>query len=151
MPETAVTVSSLLASPLGASALLPRDLLWVTCALLGGRSAGRQRAGDLGAPPVRGRAQRSGLRAEAAGDGAGARDGRGLDALCQFQQESWLLLEGQVLSPGCEVRPRGTGRYEGAHNQDQSEVELFLRVKCTLVCPGFFPWYLCFLLLAYTR
>lgn len=49
---------------------------------------------------MRGCAQRSGLRAEAAGRGAGARDGRGLDALCQFQQESWLFFKGQVFSPG---------------------------------------------------
>lgn len=63
-------------------------------------------------------AQRAGLRAEAPSHGAGARDGRGLDTLCQLQPESWLLFKGQVLPRVPGPSPRGIKGCGWAPSQD---------------------------------
>ncbi|XP_078186341.1 nephrocystin-4 isoform X30 [Callithrix jacchus] len=73
--------------------------------------AGRWCPGDPGTAPACGRAQRSGLRAEAAGGCAGTRNGRGLDALRQLQQESGLFFQDQLWKPssGFEKPPPPPG------------------------------------------
>lgn len=114
-----------------------QHLLRLRVLFLGGQPTGRRHPGDLGAAPVCGRAQRAWLRAEAPGCGAAARDGGGVDALCQFQQKSWVLFEGQVifprvLSPG----PRGTRRW--ACNQGSKGNEAVLGRECTLIHLGLF-------------
>lgn len=78
MSETSVLVSSLcwgslLGAFLASSRPPPHRPYSVPCVLFpGGQPPGQWCPGDLGAAPVRGRAQRAGLRAEATGGGAGA-------------------------------------------------------------------------------
>lgn len=116
------------------------------CAPAGGWPAGWWCPGGPGAAPASGCAQRPGLRTEAAGGGAGARDGRGLDALSQFQQESQFLLQDQVFSGGPHVARAGMCKGHGKRrlptsNQLRSPLELFCHAHlckpqgCTLGQP----------------
>lgn len=59
--------------------------------LAGGQPAGWQHPGGPGAAPACLRPQRPGLREQATGGCACTRDGRGLDALSELQQESQQL------------------------------------------------------------
>lgn len=98
--------------------------------LLAGRQpAGRRRPGGPGAAPERGRAQRSVLRAAAAGRGAGTRGGGGLGPLRQLQQESRPLFEGQVFSQGPSPGLHGIRRREWHLIRGPSEV--LARAACT--------------------